>query len=127
MPVTNKGHFYIDTDNHFVASGITVKYKSVLSPNSGMTADGVMHLEWVKGRKREIEITMPPMTAAQVTALYDLIQGREYTLEFYDPIRGDITINCYTEDTSAQLYSGIISNGLYIGVGFSAKELAGDA
>lgn len=127
MSVSNKGHFYIDTDNHFVASGLTIKYKSLLSPNSGMTADGVSHLEWIMSKKREIEITMPPMTAAQVSALYSLVQGREYTLSFYDPIEGDVDIACYTENTQAQLYSGIISNGLYIGVAFVAKEIGGDA
>ena len=125
MSLTNKGYFCIDDTNNFVASGITVKYKSVLSPNSGQTADGVMHLEWVKSRKREIQITMPPMTASELSTLYSLVQGKTYSLTFYDPVQGEIDIDCYTESSSAQLYSGIISNGLYIGVQFVAKELGG--
>jgi hypothetical protein len=73
VTITNKGHFYIDETTEFTASGIVVRYGSLLSPNSGMTADGVSHLEWVMSRKREIEITMPPMTASQVSTLYSLV------------------------------------------------------
>jgi hypothetical protein len=126
MSLSNKGHFLIDDNNEFVAMGITIRYKSLLSPNSGMTADGVSHLEWVMSKKREIEITMPPMTAAELSTLYSLVQGKEYSLTFYDPIEGELDIDCYTESTAAKLYSGIISNGLYIGVAFVAKEIGGD-
>lgn len=130
MPITSKGQFKITADGQshtFLASGITTKYKSILTPNSGMTADGVMHLEWAMTAKREVNITMPPMTAAELAELYSVVQGKQYLLNFYDALKGEeISRYFYTEDTSAQLYSGIVSNGLYIGVAFTAKELGGD-
>lgn len=70
---------------------------------------------------------MPPCESSEVSRLLSLVQGQEYELEYFDPLANSIKlIGAYTSNSSADMYSGIIRNGLWQGVSFNAIELAGE-
>ena len=126
MALTSTGHFKIG-DKEFKAKSLKVGFESLNSEDSGRTDDGVMRLSWVFRRIRKVEIEMPPIASAEVAELLSLVQGQEYSLTYIDPlINAEKTINVYTSNSSADLYSGMILNGLWQGVAFNAIELAGE-
>lgn len=126
MALTSTGHFKIG-NQEFKAKSLKVGFESLNSEDSGRTDDGVMHLNWIFRKIRKVEIEMPPITSAEVAELLSLVQGQEYNLTYIDPlINAEKTIKVYTSNSSADLYSGMILNGLWQGVAFNAIELAGE-
>ena len=127
MSLTTKGHFSIN-GKEFAAKSIKVGFESLAADNSGRTLDGVLHIDWVLRRIRKVEIEMPPMSSADVSNLLSLVQGQEYTLIYFDPLdNSEKAIEVYTSNSSSDLYSGILYNGLWQGVKFNAIELGGEA
>ncbi len=128
MALTSKGHFKIGT-NEFAAKSIKVGIDSIAAPNSGRTDDGVQHIYWVLRRCRKVEIEMPPTKdRAMIANLLNLVQGREYSITYFDPIdNAERTLQVYTSKSESDMYSGVIYNGVLQGVKFNAIELAGEA
>lgn len=127
MALTSKGHFKVN-GKEFAAKTIKVGFESLSGSDSGRTEDGVMHIDWIFRRIRKVEITMPPCTSEEVSRLLSLVQGQEYSLTYFDPLDNkEKMIGVYTSNTAADMYSGIIRNGLWQGVSFNAIELAGEA
>lgn len=123
----NDGSFKIGTKT-FVAQSLKPNFESLASENSGRTDDGVMRITWVLRKIRKLEITMPPMTASEVSQLLSLVQGQEYSITYHDPLaNADKTLSVYTSNSSADCYSGVIRNGLYTNVAFNAIELGGES
>ena len=120
----NIGDFKIGA-NTYTAQTIQVEIQSLQSENSGRTEDGVMHIDWIYHKVRKFTITLPPSTQSTVSRLLDAIQG-EYTLTIYDPIKGESSYNCYTSNSTLDLYSGVIKNGLWQNVTFSAIQKDGE-
>lgn len=126
MALLTKGHFQIN-ETQFPAKALKVGFESLNSEDSGRTDDGVMHLNWIFRKIRKVEIEMPPITSAEVSNLLNLVQGTEYQLTYFDPLENaEKTIEVYTSNSSADLYSGMILDGLWQGVRFNAIELAGE-
>ena len=112
----------------FTAKTLKVNYESLASEDSGRTDDGVMRIGWVYRRLRKLEITLAPCKAETVQALFSAVQGQEYQLRYFDPLVNDWrTGTFYTSNSSTDMYSGVIMNGLYQNVTFNAIELAGEA
>lgn len=129
MPLTNKGRFMINNTYEFSAKSIKVDYESLVSDDSGRTEDGIMHIYWVYRKVHKIEIELPPMKdRATLAHLLTLVQGQEYDLTYWDPLTNvEKTVRVYTSNSSLDLYSGILYNGLWQGIKFNAIELAGEA
>ena len=126
MSLTTKGHFSIN-GKEFSAKAIKVGFESLASENSGRTLDGILHIDWVLSRIRKVEIEMPPMSSADVSRLLSLVQGREYTLVYFDPLdNAEKAIEVYTSNSSSDMYSGVLYNGLWQGVKFNAIEIGGE-
>ena len=66
---------------------------------------------------------MPPQTAEQLNTLVDLVQGQEYYFRFWSLNGGETTFHAYTSNSAADMYSGIVHNGLWEGFEFHAIEL----
>ena len=127
MALESKGHFQINGDKQFRAKSLKVGFESLNSEDSGRTDDGVMRLNWIFRKIRKVEIEMPPITSGDVAELLGLVQGQEYYLTYFDPLdNSEKTIFVYTSNSSADLYSGMILNGLWQGVSFNAIEVAGE-
>ena len=126
MSLTTKGHFSINGEE-FVAKEIKVKYTSLTSDDSGKTMDGMSHIYWVLRKIRNVEIDMAPCGADVLSKLFSLVQGQEYSLTYFDPLENEEkTIQAYTANTTATMYSGVLLNGLWQGVSFTATELGGE-
>jgi len=123
MALTSKGHFKIG-NAEFLAKSIKPSFDSLASENSGRTDDGIMHIYWVKRALRKWDIEMPPCTSSEASAILSLVQGQDYNITLWD-IRSNSeqTVHVYTSNSNAECYSGVIMNGLYQGLSFSAIEL----
>lgn len=126
MALSNKGNFKIN-DTEFAAQDIKVDYKSLTSDDSGKTDDGVMHIYWVFRKTREIAISLPPSSGAEVSNLLSRVQGQVYNLTYFDPLENEErTLQCYTTSSSVSMYSGIFLNGFWNGVQIKATEVGGE-
>lgn len=127
MALNSKGHFQINGDKQFRAKSLRVSFDSLVGEDSGRTDDGVMRINWIFRKIRKVEIEMPPCSSEEVSNLLGLVQGKEYSLTYYDPLDNvERTIEVYTSNSKSDLYNGIIVNGLWQGVSFNAIELAGE-
>lgn len=123
MALTDKGKFKIG-NVEFTAKSIATKYDSLATENSGRTDDGVMHIYWIRNNLRKYEIEMPPCTAAEASAILSAVQGQLYQLTIFDvKSNSEVTVNVYTSNSEGDCYSGVLYNGFYQGIKFSAIEV----
>ena len=126
MALISKGAIQIGKKT-FIPASITPSYESLASADSGRTDDGVMRISWVLDRVRKLEITMPPMTSQDLSSLLSLVQGKEYKMTFFDALTNqELERKFYTSNSSADMYSGILRNGLWQNVSFNAIEVGGE-
>ena len=127
MNLSNKGNFIIDDNLEISPKKMLIQYDSLASENSGRTLDGVMHIYWVFNKMRKLEIELRPCSSEYAAAVLSRVQGKEYDIKYYDVVDNAVrTIHCYTSNSSADIYSGVVRNGLYQGVKFNAIEIAGE-
>ena len=130
-PLTAKGNFILggpDDGLEFKPKSFKINYESLAGPNSGRSLAGDMKIDWVYRNIRTFEITMPPMSDAQIRTLLSRVQGKEYQLTYYDPITTNVrTAGVYTSTSSADCYSGVLYNGLWQNVTFKAIEMVGES
>jgi len=99
-----------------------VELESLAGEGSGRTDDGIMHIEWIRTNIRKVYIKYDAMTKAEMAFMLNLVQGKEYTLTYEDPILGVNTIDCYTSNSSAEMYSAVLYNGLWRNITFNCIE-----
>lgn len=122
MALSSKGNFKI-AGVEYKAKSLSVDNESLATEDSGRTDDGVIHINWVKSCLRKIKIEMPPSTADLVSQLLYQVQGKIYEITYFDPLTNqERTSKCYTSNSSADCYSGVLYNGLYQGISFNAIE-----
>lgn len=128
MALTNKGCFKIDDGTNsvmeFKPKNLKFTYDSLAKANSGRSDDGTMVISWVRKNIRKIEVEMPPMKASALHLLLIRVSGKKYDMTFYDPRTGEeVTVQMYTSNSAGDCYSGVLYNGMYEGVQFSAIEV----
>lgn len=119
---------FLKIDGKFTYSfqDYTVQFDSLADENSGRTDDGVMKIKYIWSAIRKVNIKLPPMTQADISKILSQVQGQEYSLTYLDPIKGIYTSKFYTSASSADLYNGVLYDGLWRGAAFNAIELAGE-
>ena len=123
MALNSKGNFKIGSKEYSPKS-LKVTYDSLATANSGRADDGTMVINWVRQNIRKIEIEMPPMKMAALSTLLTAVSGKKYNLTFHDPrSNAEVTVQVYTSNSQGECYSGVLLNGLYQGVQFSAIEV----
>lgn len=128
MSLTNKGCIKIDDGVNavmeFKPKNLKFTYDSLATSKSGRSDDGTMVITWVRKNIRKIEVEMPPMKSAALHYLLIRVSGKKYDMTFYDPRTGEeVTVQMYTSNSNGECYSGVLYNGLYQGVSFSAIEV----
>lgn len=119
----NKGNFSVG-GTQFKAKSIKQTNESLATEDSGRSDDGVMHISWIKTKLRKWEIELPPTDSATVSSLFSKVQGKIYNITIFDVTTNSVqTVNVYTSNTESDCYSGVLLNGLYQGVSFSAIEV----
>lgn len=127
MNLSNKGNIILNNQVEFSPKSLKIDYDSLASENSGRTLDGVMHIYWIYNRIRKLEIELKPATAEYVAQILSMVQGQKYDIKFWDLLENkQKTMRVYTSNSSADVYSGVVRNGLYQGVKFNAIEIAGE-
>lgn len=133
----NRGNFAVGPSanslTEFKAKSIKQTNESLAAETSGRSDNGTMHISWIKPKLRKWEIELPPCSSAEIYSLFSKIQGQEYYIKIWDisspdpttqhPEYNPITLKVYTSNTESDCYSGVIHNGLYQGVTFSAIEI----
>lgn len=99
-----------------------IELESIAGDSSGRTDDGIMHIDWIRPSMRKIYIRYSVMTTNEMAFVLNLIQGKEYALTYPDPILGVRTIDCYTSNSSTELYSAVLYNSLWRNVTFNCIE-----
>lgn len=121
--VYSESSFWID-GNSFPAKSIHYGWESLASEDSGRTLDGIMHIYWVRPVIKKLEIVLPPVTSDTVAQLISLVQGKTYTIQYVNPATGSRdSFEAYTSNSKADVYSGVLYNGLYHNVAFNAIEV----
>ena len=111
----------------FQNGGLQYDYDSLATEDSGRTVDGQMHITWILTRARKLEIKIPPCSFAFYSRIVKRVMGKKYYITYIDPLtNAERTINVYTSNGRAGLYSGIVKNGLITGAQFNAIEMKGE-
>ena len=123
MALSSIGNFKIGT-KEWSPKNLKVTYDSLATSKSGRADDGTMKITWVRTNIRKVEITMPPMKMAALSTLLSAVSGKKYNMTFHDPrTNEEVTVEMYTSNSQGECYSGVLYNGLYQGVQFSAIEV----
>lgn len=123
MALTSKGCFKIG-NTEYKPKSLKITYDSLATSNSGRSDNGTMKITWVRKNIRKIEIEMPPMTLSALSSLLTSVSGQIYNITIHDPKSNtEDTFSVYTSNAQGDCYSGVIHNGLYQGVQFSAIEV----
>lgn len=122
-----KDTFAVSSDGvnwtYFPAKSMKESDESLASEDSGRTLDGVMHIYWVQRDLKKIEIVLPPCTSFLLKQLKDIVQGKEYYIRYWSFEGEYITRYVYTSNLNANMYSGVLYNGLWQDFEFHAIEL----
>ena len=123
MALSSKGNFKIGSTEYSPKS-LKVTYDSLATANSGRSDDGTMVINWVRLNIRKLEIEMPPLKPAELSALLSAVSGKKYNMTFHDPrTNAEVTVQMYTSGSEGECYNGVLYGGLYQGVQFSAIEV----
>lgn len=115
MALSNKGNFMIGA-TEFVPKSLKIGYESLASDESRRVESGVMKIFWVRPKMVKLEIEMPPFKYEDRNNLISLVQGKIYDITFFDPdTNSERTVQVYTSNSSVDLYSGVLYNGMYNG------------
>lgn len=124
--LSNKGNFAID-GKEYKAKSLSITYESLAAEDSGRNADGSMHISWIYSNIRKVQIELPPCTASVASEILSKVQGKIYDFTYYDLKENrELTITVYTSNSKGDMYNGIVMNGLYQGIQFSAIEMEGE-
>jgi len=66
------------------SSGLKILHTSISSADSGRTEDGVMHNTWVRQNIVKIDFVWKALTGNELETLVNLMQGKEFTLTYYE-------------------------------------------
>lgn len=108
---------------YFPMKSLKESDESLASEDSGRTLDGVMHIYWVQRDLKKIEIVLPPCRADMIKQLKDIVQGKEYYIQYPSYDNNWITRYVYTSNMNGNMYSGILYGGLWQDFEFHAIEL----
>ena len=66
------------------SSGLQILHTSISSADSGRTEDGYMHNTWVRRDMVKINFVWRALTGNEVQNLINLMQGKNFTLTYYE-------------------------------------------
>lgn len=121
--LSSKGNFKVGS-TEYKPKSLKVTYDSLATAKSGRSDDGTMVISWVRQNIRKVEIEMPPMTMAKTAQILNAVSGKKYNITIHDPKSNtENTFQVYTSNSQGECYSGVLHNGMYTGVQFSAIEV----
>lgn len=102
--------------------GISWQRNDVDSPDAGRTLDGRMHRGRVATKMR-LDISCKPLSTAQTKILLKLIKPEFVTVEYTDPMEGEVVKTMYSNNVPATVAKILPSGGvLWEGIRFPLVE-----
>ena len=77
----------------YTPSDVEIDHDNMVSSDSGRVESGEMHITWIRGDIRKVNMTFKHLTGDEVNYMLNLMQGREFTFTYYD--NGVQTISAY--------------------------------
>lgn len=121
-----KGRWAVNGTPIYIPSpGTTMAHESIQSSDTGRTEDGVMHIDWVRTNMIKTGLNWKYLTGKEVKYLEDLMQGKEFTLTYFDKgyvCTASVYVSTFTYKKESDvlyeedggLYSNISANGIEI-------------
>ena len=104
--------------------GLHISLETIANENSGRDLSGNMHITWVKTDLRKLEIELPPCSYAEVARVRSIALARKAYVTYIDPYTNtERTTHYYNSGGSADVYSGVVHNGLITGFSFSVIDI----
>ena len=116
--MVGSSHIYIPSLN------TKIEHSNVAGSDTGRDETGVMHIDWVRRDVRKDNLRYPVLTAAELTYLFDLMQGKEFLFTCRD--KGTtVSFNAYVGETNYNFYNHTVLNGteVYTDVSLNVIEL----
>lgn len=103
--VDTNGYWKIGSTNIYIPSQpCKIEHSNVVGSSSGRDESGVMHIDWLRRDVRKVYLHYNYMTASELSTLFALTQGKEFTLTFRD--QGSTkTLDGYVGETSYEFYT----------------------
>ena len=102
-----------------------IDHESIMSEDSGRTEDGHNHIDWVLTDLVKVYLKWSVLTGNEVSTLISLMQGKEFTLTYFD--RGSTrTADVYCSKVSYEQYSSYLNaseGGLYTDISANCIEV----
>lgn len=92
--LAENGRWAVNGTPIYEPSESDVEHENMVSSDSGRVESGEMHITWIRGDIRKVNLTYKYLTGNEVNYLRDLMQGKEFTFTYYD--NGLKTISAYT-------------------------------
>ena len=100
-----KGYWKVGNTSIYVPSFETkIEHSNVAGSDSGRAEDGIMHIDWVRRDVRKVHLKYAAMTAAELSTIMGLMQGKEFTFTFRDQ-GATQTMNAYVGESKYNLYT----------------------
>lgn len=77
----------------YIPSDVEIDHDNMVSSDSGRVESGDMHITWIRGDIRKVNLTFKYLTGNEVAFMTNLMQGREFQFTYYD--NGYQTITAY--------------------------------
>ena len=113
-----------DTPIYEPSFGLQILHTSISSADSGRTEDGYMHNTWVRTNMVKVNFVWKALTGNEVQTLINLMQGKEFTLTYYE-FGQEHTAEVYVAEINYNYqYDGSYASqgGLYTDITCSAVE-----
>lgn len=99
-----------------------IEYDSIAASESGRTEDGVMHIAWVRRQITKIHLLYRAIPKSEAAYLLGLLQGKEFSFTYPDPVLGSRTISAYASKSSYDYHTNAVSSGLLTDVSINIIE-----
>ena len=87
------GWWAVNGTSIYVPTDVEIDHENIVSSDSGRTESGKMHITWVRGDVRKVNLTYKYLTGAEADFMLGLMQGKEFRFTYYD--NGLHTISAY--------------------------------
>lgn len=88
------GRWAVDGTPIYVPSEVEIDHDNMVSSDSGRVESGEMHITWIRGDIRKVNLTFKFLTGDEVNYMLNMMQGKEFRFTYYD--NGSVTISAYT-------------------------------
>ena len=103
--VDTLGYWKVGSTNIYTPSTpCKIEHSNVVGSASGRDESGVMHIDWLRRDVRKVYLHYNYMTATELSTLFALTQGKEFSFTFRDKGSTD-SFNGYVGETSYEFYA----------------------